>query len=176
MMKKVYGVTQINRYIRNMFAQDFVLHQVCVKGEVSNCKYHSSGHIYFTLKENNSAISAIMFAGNRGGLSFRMKDGDKVEVTGSIEVFERDGRYQIYAKEITLAGAGDLYARFLQLKQELEDMGMFAEEYKKTDSAVCRTYWNCYSTYRSCNTGYPQYRRKKESLCAAYSISGTGTG
>ena len=116
-MKKVYGVTQINRYIRNMFAQDFVLHQVCVKGEVSNCKYHSSGHIYFTLKENNSAISAIMFAGNRGGLSFRMKDGDKVEVTGSIEVFERDGRYQIYAKEITLAGAGDLYARFLQLKQ-----------------------------------------------------------
>ena len=69
MMKKVYGVTQINRYIRNMFAQDFVLHQVCVKGEVSNCKYHSSGHIYFTLKENNSAISAIMFAGNRGGLS-----------------------------------------------------------------------------------------------------------
>ena len=131
MMKKVYGVTQINRYIRNMFAQDFVLHQVCVKGEVSNCKYHSSGHIYFTLKENNSAISAIMFAGNRGGLSFRMKDGDKVEVTGSIEVFERDGRYQIYAKEITLAGAGDLYARFLQLKQELEAMGMFAEEYKK---------------------------------------------
>ena len=131
MMKKVYGVTQINRYIRNMFAQDFVLHQVCVKGEVSNCKYHSSGHIYFTLKENNSAISAIMFAGNRGGLSFRMKDGDKVEVTGSIEVFERDGRYQIYAKEITLAGAGDLYARFLQLKQELEEMGMFAEEYKK---------------------------------------------
>ena len=82
MMKKVYGVTQINRYIRNMFAQDFVLHQVCVKGEVSNCKYHSSGHIYFTLKENNSAISAIMFAGNRGGLSFRMQDGDKVEVTG----------------------------------------------------------------------------------------------
>ena len=131
MIKKVYGVTQINRYIRNMFAQDFVLHQVCVKGEVSNCKYHSSGHIYFTLKENNSAISAIMFAGNRGGLSFRMKDGDKVEVTGSIEVFERDGRYQIYAKEITLAGAGDLYARFLQLKQELEEMGMFAEEYKK---------------------------------------------
>ena len=131
MMKKVYGVTQINRYIRNMFAQDFVLHQVCVKGEVSNCKYHSSGHIYFTLKENNSAISAIMFAGNRGGLSFRMKDGDKVEVTGSVEVFERDGRYQIYAKEITLAGAGDLYARFLQLKQELEEMGMFAEEYKK---------------------------------------------
>ena len=131
MMKKVYGVTQINRYIRNMFAQDFVLHQVCVKGEVSNCKYHSSGHIYLTLKENNSAISAIMFAGNRGGLSFRMKDGDKVEVTGSIEVFERDGRYQIYAKEITLAGAGDLYARFLQLKQELEEMGMFAEEYKK---------------------------------------------
>ena len=119
-MAGVYTVTQINSYIKNMFKQDFLLNSVSVKGEISNCKYHTSGHIYFTLKENNSAISAIMFAGNRGGLSFRMKDGDKVEVTGSIEVFERDARYQIYAKEITLAGAGDLYARFLQLKQELE--------------------------------------------------------
>ena len=130
-MRNVYSVKQVNSYVKNMFSQDFMLNHIYVKGEVSNCKYHSSGHIYFTLTENNSAISAIMFAGNRGGLSFRMKDGDKVEVTGSIEVFERDGRYQIYAKEITLAGAGDLYARFLQLKQELEEMGMFAEEYKQ---------------------------------------------
>lgn len=131
MMKNVYGVSQINRYIKNMFAQDFMLKNVCVKGEVSNCKYHTSGHIYFTLKENGSAMNAIMFAGNRRGLGFSMKDGDQVQVTGSIEVYERDGRYQIYAREITLAGEGDLYIRFEQLKHELEEMGMFAAEYKK---------------------------------------------
>lgn len=131
MTKNVYGVSQINRYIKNMFAQDFMLHTICVKGEVSNCKYHTSGHIYFTLKENGSAMNAVMFAGNRRGLGFAMKDGDEVQVTGSIEVYERDGRYQLYAREIALAGAGDLYARFQQLKQELEEMGMFAQEYKK---------------------------------------------
>ena len=130
-MAGVYTVKQVNSYIKNMFKQDFLLNSVSVKGEISNCKYHTSGHIYFTLKENNSAISAIMFAGNRGGLSFRMKDGDKVEVTGSIEVFERDGRYQLYAKEISLEGAGALYERFLALKTELEEMGMFAQEYKQ---------------------------------------------
>lgn len=131
MTKNVYGVSEINRYIKNMFAQDFMLHTICVKGEVSNCKYHTSGHIYFTLKENGSAMNAVMFAGNRRGLGFAMKDGDEVQVTGSIEVYERDGRYQLYAREIALAGAGDLYARFQQLKQELEEMGMFAPEYKK---------------------------------------------
>lgn len=131
MTKNVYGVSQINRYIKNMFAQDFMLHAICVKGEVSNCKYHTSGHIYFTLKENGSAMNAVMFAGNRRGLGFVMKDGDEVQVTGSIEVYERDGRYQLYAREITLAGAGNLYIMFQQLKQELEEMGMFAPEYKK---------------------------------------------
>lgn len=131
MIKNVYGVSQVNRYIKNMFTQDFMMQNICVKGEVSNCKYHTSGHIYFTLKENGSAMNAIMFAGNRRGLGFCMKDGDQVQVTGSIEVYERDGRYQIYAREITLAGAGDLYVQFEQLKQELEEMGMFAAEYKK---------------------------------------------
>lgn len=131
MTKNVYGVSQINRYIKNMFAQDFMLHSVCVKGEVSNCKYHTSGHIYFTLKENGSAMNAVMFAGNRKGLAFRMKDGDQINATGSIEVYERDGRYQLYAREIILAGAGDLYQRFEQLKSQLEEMGMFSAEYKK---------------------------------------------
>lgn len=131
MTKNVYGVSQVNRYIKNMFAQDFMMHQICVKGEVSNCKYHSSGHIYFTMKEAGSAMNAVMFAGNRKGLSFRMKDGDEVQVTGSVEVYERDGRYQLYARQIELAGEGDLYLRFQRLKQELEEMGMFAPEYKK---------------------------------------------
>jgi len=108
-----------------------MLRQICVKGEVSNCKYHSSGHIYFTLKDGSGTISAIMFASYRRGLRFQMKEGDKVIITGSIEVFERDGRYQIYAREIELDGAGNLYLQFEALKKELEEMGMFAPEYKK---------------------------------------------
>lgn len=131
MMKNVYSVGQVNTYIKNMFAQDFMMQRISVKGEVSNCKYHSSGHIYFTLKDAVGTISAIMFAGNRRGLSFPMKEGDKVIVTGSIEVYERDGKYQLYAREIALDGAGNLYLKFEALKRELEEMGMFAPEYKK---------------------------------------------
>ena len=131
MMKNVYSVGQVNTYIKNMFAQDFMMQRISVKGEVSNCKYHSSGHIYFTLKDAVGTIGAIMFAGNRKGLSFPMKEGDKVIVTGSIEVYERDGKYQLYAREIALDGAGNLYLKFEALKRELEEMGMFAPEYKK---------------------------------------------
>lgn len=130
-MKNVYSVGQVNRYVKNMFTQDFFLQKVYVKGEVSNCKYHTSGHIYFSLKDETGTISCVMFAGQRRGLGFSMKDGDKVVVGGTVDVYERDGRYQLYAKEITLEGAGDLYERFLALKQELEEMGMFAQEYKQ---------------------------------------------
>lgn len=130
-MKNVYSVGQVNRYVKNMFTQDFFLQKVYVKGEVSNCKYHTSGHVYFSLKDEAGTLTCVMFAGQRRGLSFRMKDGDKVVVGGSVDVYERDGRYQLYAKEITLEGAGALYVRFLALKQELEDMGMFAQEYKQ---------------------------------------------
>lgn len=131
MTKNIYSVAQVNNYIKNMFAQDFMLHKISVSGEVSNCKYHTSGHIYFTIKDGGSALNAIMFAGNRRGLTFPMQNGDHVVVTGSVEVYERDGRYQIYAREITRAGVGDLYLRYEALKKELEEMGMFAPEYKK---------------------------------------------
>lgn len=132
MMKHVYSVGQINLYIKNMFAQDFMLRKISVKGEISNCKYHGSGHIYFSLKDSTGTIAAVMFAGNRkNGLKFRMQDGDHVVVSGSIEVYERDGRYQLYAREITLDGAGALFLRFEALKKELEEMGMFAPEYKQ---------------------------------------------
>ena len=131
MMKNIYSVGQVNTYIKNMFAQDFMLNRISVKGEVSNCKYHTSGHIYFTLKDAAGTISAIMFAGNRRGLKFTMKEGDKVIVTGSVEVYERDGKYQLYAREIELDGEGNLYLKFEALKKELEEMGMFAPEYKK---------------------------------------------
>ncbi|MDE7286767.1 MAG: exodeoxyribonuclease VII large subunit [Lachnospiraceae bacterium] len=130
-MQNVYTVGQVNSYIRNMFAQDFLLNELSVKGEVSNCKYHSSGHIYFTLKDKKGTISCVMFAGNRSGLAFRMIEGMQVVVKGAIDVYERDGKYQLYAKEIIQDGAGELYERFEQLKQDLLERGMFAPEYKK---------------------------------------------
>ncbi|MDD7219431.1 MAG: exodeoxyribonuclease VII large subunit [Clostridia bacterium] len=130
-MKNAYSVGQVNRYVKNMFTQDYFLRKINVRGEVSNCKYHPSGHIYFSLKDETGLLRCIMFAGDRRGLAFSMKDGDKVIVGGSLDVYEKDGSYRLYAKEITLEGAGILYERFLALKQELEDMGLFAQEYKQ---------------------------------------------
>ncbi len=102
-----------------------------VKGEVSNCKYHPSGHIYFTLKDSKGTVSCVMFAGSRSGLSFRLTEGQQVIVGGAVDVYERDGRYQLYAKQIELAGNGLLYEKYEQLKRELEETGMFAPEYKR---------------------------------------------
>ena len=130
MNKNIYSVGQINNYIKNMFSQDFMLRNISVKGEISNCKYHTSGHIYFTIKDAAGTISAIMFAGSRRGLGFTMKEGDKVIVTGSVEVYEKTGSYQLYARQIELDGAGNLYLQFEKLKNELEEMGYFAREYK----------------------------------------------
>ena len=131
MLKNVYTVKQVNAYIKNMFTQDFMLNRLYVKGEVSNCKYHPSGHIYFSLKDESGTIACVMFAGSRSGLSFRMREGQQVIVLGSVSVYERDGRYQMYAREILLDGAGELYLKFEKLKRELEEMGMFAQEYKR---------------------------------------------
>lgn len=131
MTKNVYTVKQVNAYIKNMFTQDFMLSRIYVKGEVSNCKYHTSGHIYFSLKDESGTIACVMFAGQRGGLSFRMSEGQQVVVFGSVNVYERSGSYQLYAREIRLDGEGRLYERFQALRRELEEMGMFAPEYKK---------------------------------------------
>ena len=130
-MSNVYTVSQVNNYIKNMFTQDFMLNRIAVQGEVSNCKYHSSGHLYFSLKDGGGAIACVMFAGQRKGLAFSMKNGDRVVVNGSVSVYERDGRYQLYAREIRLEGEGALYEQFLALKRQLEEMGMFAPEYKR---------------------------------------------
>lgn len=130
-MRNVYSVRQVNSYIKNMFAQDFMLNRIYVKGEVSNCKYHSSGHIYFSLKDESGMIACVMFAGQRKGLAFHMQNGQQVIVLGNVTTYERDGKYQLYAKEIILDGAGLLYEKFEALKQELGEMGMFAEEYKQ---------------------------------------------
>ena len=138
-MQNIYTVAQVNSYIKNMFTQDYMLQSIMVKGEVSNCKYHSSGHIYFTLKDTKGTIACVMFAPNRSGLRFRMTEGQQVIVTGSVDVYERDGKYQLYAKEIQLDGAGALYERYERLKRELEERGMFAAQYKQPIPRYIRT-------------------------------------
>ncbi|MFW5631551.1 MAG: exodeoxyribonuclease VII large subunit [Acetivibrio ethanolgignens] len=129
--EQVYSVSQINLYIKNMFARESVLNQIYIKGEVSNCKYHTSGHIYFTLKDSKGQLACVMFAGQRSGLSFRMCEGQSVVVLGSISVYERDGKYQMYAREIHLDGTGALYEKYEQLKKELEQKGYFDSDRKK---------------------------------------------
>lgn len=129
--KNVYSVGQVNNYIKNMFTQDFLLKRIYVRGEVSNCKYHPSGHIYFSLKDETGTMPCVMFLSFRKGLTFQLENGQSVTVLGSISVYERDGRYQLYASEIIREGAGLLYERFEQLKEELSEMGMFDPAYKK---------------------------------------------
>ena len=130
-MKNVYTVQQVNSYIKNMFTQDFMLNRIYVKGEVSNLTDHTSGHIYFSLKDESGTIACVMFAGSRSGLSFRMEEGQQIIVLGVVDVYARDGKYQLYARKIVRDGVGLLYERFELLKKELQEMGMFAPEYKQ---------------------------------------------
>ena len=168
MKKNIYSVGQVNTYIQNMFAQDFMLHQISIKGEVSNCKYHSSGHIYFTLKDQTGTIAAVMFSRYRRGLAFQMKEGDKVIVTGSVEVYERDGKYQLYAREIELEGAGNLYLKYEALKRELEEMGMFDAAYKKP---IPRYATRIGIVTAPTGAAIQEHCSQKESLCAVDLIS-----
>ncbi len=130
-MGKVFSVAQVNAYVRGLFDDDLILSEIKIKGELSNVKYHSSGHIYFTLKDSKAAISAMMFEREALALDFTLKEGQLVVVTGRVSVYERDGRYQIYARSITREGAGLLYEKYEKLKKELSEMGMFDGMYKK---------------------------------------------
>lgn len=130
-MAGIYTVRQVNTYIKNMFTQDYALNRLRVKGEVSGCKYHPSGHIYFTLKDESGVLPCVMFAGNRRGLSFVLQNGLQVVVEGSISIYERDGRYQMYATGITREGIGELYQKYEQLKSRLQEMGMFDASFKQ---------------------------------------------
>lgn len=130
-MNQVYSVTQVTAYIKELLQQDYALGRIYIKGEVSNCKYHTSGHIYFTLKDAGGQLPCVMFASARGGLSYRMKDGDRVVVLGGISVYEQAGRYQLYAREIMPDGTGSLYLQFEQLKKRLEEEGIFDPAHKK---------------------------------------------
>lgn len=132
MQKRIYSVGQINTYIKNVFQGDYLLSGLYMKGEVSNCKYHSSGHIYFSLKDETGAMACVMFKGNRSsGLKFQLQDGQCVIVGGSISVYERDGKYQMYAKDITLDGTGALYEEYERLKAKLYEEGLFEFDIKK---------------------------------------------
>lgn len=138
-MRNIYTVTQINTYIKNMFRQDFMLQSVLVKGEISNCTYHSSGHIYFTLKDAGGTLSCVMFRRYAAGLDFRLNKGDQVIIAGSVDVYEEQGKYQLYAHQIMQDGAGALNARYEALKKKLEEQGMFDEQYKKPIPKYIRT-------------------------------------
>ena len=131
MLKNVYSVEAVNKFIASIFRTEPMLQSIRVKGEVSNLTYHYTGHVYFTMKDEKSALSCLMYKTYVPAMKFRMKEGDKVIVTGQIAVFERDGKYQLYAKQIEQDGIGDLHLRFEALKQELQEMGMFAPEYKQ---------------------------------------------
>ncbi len=115
------------------------MQSLLVKGEISNCKYHPSGHIYFTLKDPGGVVNCVMFAGNRAGLSFRLAEGQQVIVGGAVDVYAKEGKYQLYAKQIRLEGSGLLYEKFEQLKRELEESGMFSQEYKQPIPKYIRT-------------------------------------
>ncbi len=122
-----------------MFTQDILLSRVSVKGEVSNAKDHTSGHIYFTLKDHRGTLACVMFASHRHGLSFPLKEGQEVVVEGSINIYEKSGSYQLYATKIEMAGIGNLYEEFEKLKIRLEEKGMFSEIYKQPIPKYAKT-------------------------------------
>ena len=125
-------VTDLNKYIKGRIDNDEMLNNVLVKGEISNFKNHYTGHMYFTLKDENSLIKCVMFKTYTTHLSFMPKDGMKVIVLGGVSVFERDGVYQIYAKAMKEDGLGNLYVAYEELKNKLSNEGLFDEKYKKS--------------------------------------------
>lgn len=129
--RNIYTVRQVNSYVKRMFEDDFVLRSIYIKGEISNCKYHSSGHIYFSLKDEGGVISAVMFSSNAASLRFRLADGMQVIAYGSVSTYEKSGTYQLYVRSMEQDGLGDLYRQFNELKAKLEEMGMFSDIYKK---------------------------------------------
>lgn len=130
-MQEIKSVSDVNMFIKHMFATEYVLNNISVMGEVSNCKYHSSGHIYFTIKDSLSQLSCVMFSSMRTGLDFYMEAGQEVIVQGSISVYERDGKYQLYAKKIIRYGSGRLYEEYEKMKKRLLEEGLFDTNKKK---------------------------------------------
>ena len=131
MTKKIFSVSDINLYVKNMLEDDYVLGNVYIKGEISNFNHHSSGHIYFTLKDEEGAVSAVMFRGNANTLTFKPKVGMMVIVRASVSMYVKTGKYQIYVSEMEVSGRGTLHEAFEQLKAKLAKEGLFDDQYKK---------------------------------------------
>lgn len=131
MNNRIYSVGKINTYIKNLIASDFILKNISVRGEVSNCKYNHSGHIYFSLKDETGVLSCVMFASSAKKLAFHLEDGVKAVSTGRISVYEKSGTYMLYVSSIEKEGKGDLYKKYEELKSRLEESGLFAAEYKR---------------------------------------------
>jgi len=128
---KYVTISDLTRYIKAKFDMDNHLQRVHIKGEISNFKHHSRGHLYFTLKDENARIAAVMFASSAKNLTFEAEDGMKVLVSGRISVYETTGNYQIYVDDMQQDGVGNLYLEFEKLKKKLQEMGWFDEKYKK---------------------------------------------
>lgn len=135
--KKIYSVLELNTFIKRLINSEYLLSNIYIKGEASNVKYHNAtGHIYFTIKSKgdsgeNSAVSAVMFRSNASNLTFRLEEGMGIIVNGRVDVYERDGRYQIYVNSITKEGVGDLYQKLQELMERYRKSGVFNDEHKK---------------------------------------------
>lgn len=175
-MGSVYTVSQVTSYIKNMFTQDFALNRISIKGEVSNCKYHTSGHIYFTLKDGGAQIAAVMFAGQAKSLDFHLTEGQEVVVSGTVDVYERDGRYQLYAKEIKREGRGDLFLRFEKLRDELEEMGMFDGCYKQPIPKYAKKIGIVTASTGAAIRDIMNITARRQPLCPADPVSGPCSG
>ena len=131
MKLKTLSVGEVNNYVKKLVENDFILKNLNVKGEISNLKSHSSGHIYFSLKDENSKVNCIMFKNNAVNLDFRLEEGMKVEIKARLGVYHKEGTYQLYCENIKKAGIGELFEEFHKLKKELSEEGIFDEKYKR---------------------------------------------
>ena len=131
MKLKTLSVGEVNNYVKKLVENDFILKNLNVKGEISNLKFHSSGHIYFSLKDENSKVNCIMFKNNAVNLDFRLEEGMKVEIKARLDVYHKEGTYQLYCENIKKAGIGELFEEFHKLKKELSEEGIFDEKYKR---------------------------------------------
>ena len=128
---KTLTVSEVTNYIKRMLDNDFILSNLSVKGEISNLKYHGSGHIYFTLKDNNGKVNCVMFKGNAVLLDFELEEGMEVVIKGRASIYPATGNFQLYCDEIKKEGLGDLFIKFEKLKEKLSKAGYFDEAYKK---------------------------------------------
>jgi len=175
MKPEAITVSQLNKYIKTKVAEDEYLNSVFVKGEISNFKHHYTGHMYFTLKDENSIIKCIMFKQSTANLNFAPKDGMKVLIFGTVAVFERDGLYQIYCKAMKEDGIGDLHKQYEELKAKLEKEGYFDQANKQKIPFMPKTIGVLTSQTGSVIKDIINVRNEKKPKRTYKNISNTGS-